>query len=526
MCSRVLILVAAVLTSLPAIEASPPADGNVQREGQRNSPSGWLPPRFTLYGHQGGVNAVAINRTGNLVASGSDDQTIRIWDLTTGKESLRLNTYSGRVFTVAFSPNSIFLAAGAENKTVLVWRSLAERPQILSGHSDIVSHVAFSPDNTLLASASNDGTVGIWDLSTGKSVAALKGHTQAVRSVAFSPNGNFLATGSWDETVKIWDRATWTAVSTIKGHTALIDSVSISADSRRVASASRDKTAKVWDVSSGKELLTINGDQSMITTVAFSPDERRLALGMTNNTILIRGTPGEDPLRMVGNSGFNSLAFSADGQRLASAGGHREVFVWDLVKGPSFKESSLVDQALLHWDIASALGMPGGPTPTQLAEGTPPIRTAEEIRALQDAETEACTLYRKIVALYLVGAMGGEAEKFGLAGYHLSFAQARLAWANQNASATVARLEQAVKFGDKWRKAAQAAYDTNTVTVLELSQAMIGKANARIARERVRNALERLGYDLSDVPQQSQIDPCHPVVPCNCEKSAGKSSPR
>ena len=174
------------------------------------------------------------------------------------------------------------------------------------------------------------------------------------------------------------------------------------------------------------------------------------------------------------------------------------------------------DTAFLHWDVNSALGLLGGPTPNQLVEGKPPIRSPEEIGFLKEAEEVACQRYKKVMALYLTGAMGGEKEKFFATGYELSFAQARLSWSNGQASATVARLEQAVRFGNRWYEMAIAAYDAQTIGLQDLIAASNGKAKARESLDRVRSSLTRLGYDLKDVAQQPQVDPEKPDPAKDC----------
>ncbi len=119
----------------------------------------------TLTGHTSFVWGVACSPDGQLLASGSSDRTIKLWNLTTGKE---LRT--------------------------------------LTGHTSIVSSVACSPDSQTLASGSDDGTIKLWNLTTGKELRTLTGHAGWVYSVAFCPDGQTLASGSRDETIKIWGK--------------------------------------------------------------------------------------------------------------------------------------------------------------------------------------------------------------------------------------------------------------------------------------------------------------------------------
>ncbi|MBI4747715.1 MAG: ankyrin repeat domain-containing protein, partial [Acidobacteria bacterium] len=116
-----------------------------------------------------------------------------------------LTGHTDSVFSVAFSPDGNRLATGSLDNTVKVWDVATwQAVATLTGHTDFVSSVTFSPDGNRLATGSLDNTVKVWDVATWQAVATLTGHTDSVFSVAFSPDGNRLATGSWDNTVKVW----------------------------------------------------------------------------------------------------------------------------------------------------------------------------------------------------------------------------------------------------------------------------------------------------------------------------------
>jgi len=217
-----------------------------------------LPSARTLEGHSGKVYSVAIFPDGTLLASGSADNTVRLWNVTTGAEVRRLAGHTNSVYSVAFSPDGTLLASGSADNTVKLWNVMTgAQLHILSGHTGTVCSVAFSPDGKLLASGSADRAITLWDVARRAEVRTLAGHTSAVCSVAFSPDGKLLASGSDDSKVKLWDVATSLTVSsgeeeavlTLAGHTGYVRSVAFSPDGKLLASGSEDDTVKVWDVS-------------------------------------------------------------------------------------------------------------------------------------------------------------------------------------------------------------------------------------------------------------------------------------
>jgi predicted NACHT family NTPase len=152
--------------------------------------------------------------------SGSSDQTIKLWDVATGKEQATLKGHKHWVRSVSFSPDGKTLASGSDDGTIRLWdvatgkeqTTLKDRPPSRPDRSWSVWSVAFSPDGKTLASGSGDfaktGEIKLWDVSTGKKKTTLKGHTFDVLSVAFSPDGKTLASGSGDGTIKLWDVTT------------------------------------------------------------------------------------------------------------------------------------------------------------------------------------------------------------------------------------------------------------------------------------------------------------------------------
>ena len=250
--------------------------------------------RAVLTGHTDGVLSVAFSPDGQTLASGSRDDTVRLWDVATGTLQQTL-THTGSVPSVAFSPDGRTLASGVDGwtGTIYLWDVATGKLQdTLPSHKGGLSSVAFSPDGQTLASVGGwDALVSLWDVATGTFQQTLAGHTYLtfVRSVAFSPDGSMLAgAGGWrDKTVRLWDVATGMLQQTLAGHTDIVESVVFSLDSRTLASGSIDATVRLWDVATGTLQHTLTEYTSGVLSVAFSPDGRTLASGSDDGMVFL-----------------------------------------------------------------------------------------------------------------------------------------------------------------------------------------------------------------------------------------------
>ncbi|MCV6636479.1 WD40 repeat domain-containing protein [Candidatus Albibeggiatoa sp. nov. NOAA] len=170
-----------------------------------------------------------------------------------------LEAHTNWTKAVSFTQHdSLLLASASEDNTIHLWdMGSGRQPNITLEAKSGVNSIAFSPDGKLLASGSNDTLIRLWNVETGQEQHILQGHEFTVFSVAFSPNGQVLASGSVDKTVRLWDVQTGRELFTLRGHDSWVFSVAFSPDGKTLASGSRDKTVKLWDVSNGNELLTL-----------------------------------------------------------------------------------------------------------------------------------------------------------------------------------------------------------------------------------------------------------------------------
>jgi WD40 repeat protein/serine/threonine protein kinase len=301
---------------------------------------------MTLRGHLGPVLSVAVSPDGRQIATGSDDNTAKIWDAASGRELFTLKGHRDWIKRIAFSPDGRRIVTASHDQTARVWDVATGRELFtLKGHSDVVGAALFTPDGRRIVTGSWDKTAKVWDADTGRELLTLKEQTGKIwAAVAISPNGQRIATASEDSADKpaiVWDAVTGRELLTLKGHTDRIVFLAFSPDNERIATASKNKTAILWDAASGRELLTLKGHTSFVLCVAFSPDGQLLATSSGDNTVkLWDAATGRELRTLKGHGGgIASLAFYPDGRRLVTGSQDHTAKVWDAASGLSGDET-------------------------------------------------------------------------------------------------------------------------------------------------------------------------------------------
>jgi WD40 repeat protein len=339
----------------------------------------------TLQGHQEFVNSVGFSPNGRILASGSADKTIKLWNLDTGKEIRALLGHQNLINSVNFSPDGKTLASGSADKTIKLWDlETGKEIRALLGHQNLINSVSFSPDGKTLASGSADKTIKLWDLATSKETRTLLGHQNSVISVSFSPDSKTLASGSWNNTIKLWDLETSKETRTLLGHQNSVISVSFSPDGKTLASSSRDNTIKLWNLEVAKEIHSIQGHQNSVSSVSFSPDGKTLASGSEDNTIKLRNLDtGKEIHTLHGHlEPVTIVSFSSDGKTLYSGSINHTIKIWNLDTGREIRT--------FHGYQVSVFRVSFSPDGKTVAFGSTDktiklwnLDTGEEIRSLQ-----------------------------------------------------------------------------------------------------------------------------------------------
>eukprot|EP00249_Psilotum_nudum_P019424 c27248_g1_i1 orf=166-1974(+) len=242
--------------------------------------------------HSSAVHGIAVNSTGNLVATASWDHLCKVYDVHLEEEVAVLFGHELGLYAVKFSPSKRnVIGTVSSDHTCRLWNvETAECLRVLEGHMDEVNGLAFKNGTHLLATASDDMTCKIWDAEKGLCVTTLKGHRQCVYGVCFQPQGHLLATSSFDLTAKLWDPRSAENVRTLRGHLEDVIGVDIDSSGSLLATGSDDKTCRVWDLCMGNCLEVLAEHCGEVKRVAFAPFSRLLATTSGDTTARLYDT--------------------------------------------------------------------------------------------------------------------------------------------------------------------------------------------------------------------------------------------
>jgi WD40 repeat protein len=305
------------------------------------------------------VHSVAFSRDSTSVLSGSDDPTIKLWDVTTGRQLRAFNGHSKRVNAVAVSPDGTQVLSGSDDNTTMLWNvATGQLLRTFQADSPVIA-VAFSPDGNRVFAASAgytsgfnssvDGKQNIWDAASGQVLrSAWLGLSPD--SAAFSRDGNQIVVAGikamcvqpicnpgYDNPIrmtwiKLLDAATGEELRSFSG---VASSVAFSPDGARIVTGGEDKMIKLWDATNGQLVRTLEGHLSGVWSVAFSPDGSRVLSGSADKTMkLWNATTGQLLQTFNGHSGgVTSVAFSPDGNRVLSGSGDGTMKLWNATSG-------------------------------------------------------------------------------------------------------------------------------------------------------------------------------------------------
>jgi WD40 repeat protein/energy-coupling factor transporter ATP-binding protein EcfA2 len=281
--------------------------------------------------HDDKITCICFSPDGQLLASSSDDHSIRLWDSQQHQIS-HSEVPTCLAIEIDFSPDSKMIVSGNSDHTLQLW-DLDGNPvgSPFQGHLDYVTSVAFSPDGSTIVSGggSADKMLRLWDLQGNPIGSPFQGHRGAVTSVAFSPDGRTIVSGSADRTLRLWDLRGNPIGSPFQGHTDRIYSVAISPDGRTIVSGSADRMLRLWDLQGNPIGSPFQGHTDRIYSVTFSPDGRTIVSGSRDRTIKVWNQNGNLTSDLQGHTdGVTAVTFSPNGQFLASCSSDKSIKLW------------------------------------------------------------------------------------------------------------------------------------------------------------------------------------------------------
>ncbi|BAY88615.1 MULTISPECIES: NB-ARC domain-containing protein [unclassified Tolypothrix] len=352
------------------------------------------PPGGRLLRNLKGENPVAVTPDGKLLISGSDDNTLKIWNLETGEETLALTGHTKFITAVAVTPNGKYIISSSGDRTIKVWEiNTGQLVFTLTGHTSSVNAVAVTSDSQFVISGSSDTTVKIWNLNTGNEfctlgnledqkarflqilrsknkkdfdfidavysvvvtpdckqviagydyrtirvwnienktqVSSWKCEAPLVRSLALALDGKLLIAASGANTIQGWSLDTGKEVLRLEGHNRGVTIIAITSDGKRLISYAFDKTFKYWNIETGEEILAFKAEDKNIKSIVLTPDNKNLISGSNIIKIWSLEINNKNIYFSEHNDSIQALAITPDGRKAISCSDDKTMKFWNL----------------------------------------------------------------------------------------------------------------------------------------------------------------------------------------------------
>jgi len=302
-----------------------------------------------LDGHATAVRALGFSHDGSLLLSGSQDNTVWLWDFALGTPIKSFRGHDGWVRGVALSNDGRTLLTASHDATVREWsiagyeelRSLQGRR--LEGHDDAVLAASFSPDQKLIVTASRDRTARTWDARTGLAQHTFEeGHSFLASTAVFFDQGRKLLTAAVDNTARVWDVATGTQLARLD-KTGRAAAAAVSHHEQWLVTGGNKNEAQLFEIATGKLVKSFPNHKAEVSAVAFSPDDKFLLTGDgKGNGVLWDIATGAAVQTLKGHTGrLTEVAFFDGGKMILTASSDKTVGQWDAATGKELDQSIL-----------------------------------------------------------------------------------------------------------------------------------------------------------------------------------------
>jgi len=311
-----------------------------RKEFSKQSPDVDQPWRLarTLLGHSGGITAIAIHPAGQILASGSTDRTIKLWDLDQGKllhtfaaRSLFSNLgHRDRISTLTFSADGGTLFSGSDDGTIKEWdMSTRQLINTLQEPGWGISALVITNDMRTLVSGGGDGVIHLWDLEKQTLVTSLTNHQSWVSGLIVSADGNTLISSSYDKKILLWDLKNNAILNTLLGHAERVKAIAVTSDWQTLISGSADKTIKIWNLAQGEQLRSLAAPKDQINCLAIDPYDECFASGCEDGTLTVWDIETIERICTMRHAwGVNAIAFTPDGDLLVSGSADETIKIW------------------------------------------------------------------------------------------------------------------------------------------------------------------------------------------------------
>ena len=353
----------AVLTMDDSLSIWDPQDGARLAVLQPPSPGGLQPDGDCAFSPDGG-----------RIAAGDRSGAVRVWDLASGRELVRLAAHGDSISRVRFSPDGLRLVTADIGGNLAIWELGTGRPVARFAHDGEVTAAWFGPGGDRLLTASRDRSAIVWDARTGAVLATLAGHAAAINQAVWSPDGSTIATASDDATAILWDASSGRRLDRRLGQRAPLFDVAFDPAGRRMATASMDGSARVFSAEPTHRITPLAGHTRPVKSVEFAPGGAHLVTGSDDGSARIwDARTGRELLALAHGTDVLAARFDPAGARIATAGFGGLIRLWDARTGRPLLDLPTGPEAVLEigWS-------PGGDRlVAALADGTARVFDAE-----------------------------------------------------------------------------------------------------------------------------------------------------
>ncbi|MBF0518658.1 MAG: protein kinase [Nitrospirae bacterium] len=270
----------------------------------------------TFEGHEDIVRAVSLSHDNRYALSGSDDKTLKLWDVATGECIKTIDGNKGNVTSVSLSHDNRYALSVSRLDALKLWDiTTGECVKTFGGHDEVFTSALLSYNNLYALSGGYDKTLKLWDVDSGECIRTFEGHSGHVTSVSLSQDNLYALSGGYDKTLKLWDVGSGECIKTLEGHKGHVTSVSLSQDNSCVLSGSDDKTLKLWYISTGKCVKTFIGHVDRVTSVSLSQNNYYALSGSDDGTLKLWDVTTGECLNVISGHAYD-VKFSHDGKLL------------------------------------------------------------------------------------------------------------------------------------------------------------------------------------------------------------------